>query len=80
MDIYHTHLWFLFLGNRRGFGRVSLPNTLRLPRNRYHKNEEMLDGFNDDIALDEMECKWIVFPTELYSRKAHVLSSGLLGE
>ena len=45
------------------------------------KNEEMLDGFNHVIALDDMECKLnLVFPTEQYGRKAHIRTSGLLGE
>ena len=66
IGIYHNHLWFSFLGNRRWFGR---------------KNEVMLDGFNDLIALDDMDCKSnLAFPTEQQGRKAHVLPSWILIE
>ena len=40
--IYHNHLWFSFLGNRRGFGSEGRGNAR---------------WFNDVIALDDIDCK-----------------------
>ena len=45
------------------------------------KNGVMLDGFNDVIALDDMDCRHnLIFPIEQEGHTVHVLGSLLLDD